>query len=134
MRARPARGRRSSSERGELRFAPGGDLEDLRGRRWSVEGELATLGARVEDGRLLTPDYPDALGRAVVRAAPARPPATCCCRAAPGYEFVDWGGADHVGGGSHGSLHRERLARRAAVVRDGPGAPATRARSGRCRT
>ena len=23
-----------------------------------------------------------------------------------GYEFVDWGGADHVGGGSHGSLHR----------------------------
>jgi hypothetical protein len=27
--------------------------------------------------------------------------------AAPGYEFVDWGGADHVGGGSHGSLHRD---------------------------
>jgi hypothetical protein len=26
--------------------------------------------------------------------------------AAPGHEFVDWGGADHVGGGSHGSLHR----------------------------
>ena len=24
-----------------------------------------------------------------------------------GYEFVDWGGADHVGGGSHGSLHRD---------------------------
>jgi hypothetical protein len=23
-----------------------------------------------------------------------------------GYEFVDWGGQDHVGGGSHGSLHR----------------------------
>ena len=26
--------------------------------------------------------------------------------AAPGCEFADWGGADHVGGGSHGSLHR----------------------------
>ena len=26
--------------------------------------------------------------------------------AAPGYVFADWGGADHVGGGSHGSLHR----------------------------
>ena len=24
-----------------------------------------------------------------------------------GFEFVDWGGADHVGGGSHGSLHRD---------------------------
>ena len=32
--------------------------------------------------------------------------ATSCCRRRPGYEFVDWGGADHVGGGSHGSLHR----------------------------
>ena len=25
--------------------------------------------------------------------------------AGPGYEFVDWGGADHLRGGSHGSLH-----------------------------
>ena len=24
-----------------------------------------------------------------------------------GYEFVDWGGAHHAGGGSHGSLHRD---------------------------
>jgi hypothetical protein len=24
-----------------------------------------------------------------------------------GYEFVDWGGSAHVGGGSHGSLHRD---------------------------
>jgi hypothetical protein len=24
----------------------------------------------------------------------------------PGHEFADWGGHDHVGGGSHGSLHR----------------------------
>jgi hypothetical protein len=24
-----------------------------------------------------------------------------------GHEFVDWGGAHHVGGGSHGSLHRD---------------------------
>ena len=26
--------------------------------------------------------------------------------AALGYECVDWGGSAHVGGGSHGSLHR----------------------------
>lgn len=26
--------------------------------------------------------------------------------AGPAYEFVDWGGAWHPGGGSHGSLHR----------------------------
>jgi type I phosphodiesterase/nucleotide pyrophosphatase len=94
-----------ASERGELRFAPGGDLHDLRGARWSVDGDLATLGARVEDGILKTPDYPDALGR--VWAALTCPTAgDVLLSATPGWEFVDWGGAAHVGGGSHGSLHR----------------------------
>ena len=94
------------SARGELRFAPGGDLVDGRGGSWSVEGDLATIRAEVQDGRLLCTEYPDALAAHLVGAAAARPPATCCCRPRPGYEFVDWGGADHVGGGSHGSMHR----------------------------
>ena len=93
------------SARGELRFAPGGDLVDLRGRRWSVDGDLAALGATVDDGRLLTPDYPDALGR-IWSALTCPTAGDVLLSAAPGYEFVDWGGADHVGGGSHGSLHR----------------------------
>lgn len=93
------------SDRGELRFAPGGDLVDLRGRRWSVDGELATLGARVEEGRLLTPEYPDALGR-VWSALTCPTAGDVLLSAAPGFEFVDWGGAGHVGGGSHGSLHK----------------------------
>jgi predicted AlkP superfamily pyrophosphatase or phosphodiesterase len=94
-----------SSARGELRFAPGGDVEDVRGRRWSVEGELESLGGRIEDGRFLSPEYPGALER--VWSALSCPTAgDVLLSAAPGYEFVDWGGADHVGGGSHGSLHR----------------------------
>ena len=93
------------SSHGELRFAPGGDLVDLRGRRWSIDGDLAALGATVDDGRLLTPDYPDALGR-VWSALTCPTAGDVLLSAAPGYEFVDWGGADHVGGGSHGSLHR----------------------------
>jgi Type I phosphodiesterase / nucleotide pyrophosphatase len=89
----------------ELRFAPGGELSDLRGERWSVEGDLSVLAARIEDGRLLSPDYPDALARvwSALRCANA---GDVLLSAAPAYEFVDWGGADHVGGGSHGSLHR----------------------------
>ncbi len=94
-----------AGDRGELRFAPGGDLTDPRGRRWSVDGDLATLGARVEDGRLLTPDYPDALGR-VWSALTCPTAGDVLLSAAPGFEFVDWGGADHLGGGSHGSLHK----------------------------
>ncbi|ADB54338.1 alkaline phosphatase family protein [Conexibacter woesei] len=94
-----------ASERGELHFAPGGDLVDLRGRRWSVDGELETLGGRIEDGRLLTPDYPDALGR-VWSALTCPTAGDVLLSAGPAYEFVDWGGAAHIGGGSHGSLHR----------------------------
>jgi hypothetical protein len=91
--------------RGELHFAPGGDLVDLRGRRWSIDGDLVTINARVEDGRLITPDYPDALAR-VWSALTCETAGDVLLSAADGYEFVDWGGSAHVGAGSHGSLHR----------------------------
>jgi hypothetical protein len=94
-----------SSPRGELRFAAGGELEDLRGYRWSVEGDLAALGAEIRDGLFVSPDYPDALAR-VWSALNCETAGDLLLSAEPGYEFVDWGGADHVGGGSHGSLHR----------------------------
>ncbi len=72
---------------------------------WSVEGDLATIRAEVQDGRLLCTEYPDALARAW---SALRCPTSgdVLLSAAPGFEFVDWGGADHVGGGSHGSMHR----------------------------
>jgi hypothetical protein len=92
------------SARGELRFAPGGDVEDLRGERWSVDGELAALAAEIRDGRFVSFSYPDALARAW-SALTCPTAGDVLLSAAPGYEFVDWGGADHVGGGSHGSLH-----------------------------
>jgi hypothetical protein len=59
----------------------------------------------VHDGRFISPDYPDALTR-VWSALRCETAGDILLSAAPGYEFVDWGGADHVGGGSHGSLHR----------------------------
>jgi hypothetical protein len=93
------------SGRGELRFAPGSELTDARGRSWDVEGKLSALRAERQDGRFLCTEYPDALGR--IWSALSCPTAgDVLLSAAPGYEFVDWGGADHVGGGSHGSLHR----------------------------
>ena len=91
--------------RGELRFAPGGELADARGESWHVEGDLAVLRAEVQDERFLTTEYPDALTRAW-SALHCDNAGEILLSAAPGYEFVDWGGADHVGGGSHGSLHR----------------------------
>jgi hypothetical protein len=93
------------SPRGQLRFIKGGPIVDPRGERWSVDGELSTLGATIDDGRFHSPDYPDALGR-IWSALECPTAGDVLLSAAPGYEFVDWGGADHVGGGSHGSLHR----------------------------
>ena len=91
---------------GELRFAPDGDVEDPRGRAWSLEGELEVLAATVRDGRLCAPTYPDALTR-VWSALSCPTSGDVLLSAAPGYEFLDWGRQAHVGGGSHGSLHAE---------------------------
>ena len=39
------------------------------------------------------------------RRCAARTSGELLASAAPGFEFLDWGGAHHVGGGSHGALH-----------------------------
>jgi predicted AlkP superfamily pyrophosphatase or phosphodiesterase len=94
----------SSPEHGELRFRPGGELEDPRGAHWNVDGPLAAIDASVQDGRLLTRSYPDVLAR-VWSALTCPSSGEVLLSAAPGYEFLDWGRQAHVGGGSHGSLH-----------------------------
>ena len=35
----------------------------MRAARWSVEGPLHVIDATIQDGRLRTPTYPDALAR-----------------------------------------------------------------------
>ena len=116
---RPARSRASScwpgcERRGGLRrgpstascaSAPAARSPTLRGRRWDVDGDSAALELEAADGLLDSRAYPDALGRIwSLLDAPRR--RRDVISAALGYEFVDWGGADHVSGGSHGSLRR----------------------------
>jgi Type I phosphodiesterase / nucleotide pyrophosphatase len=100
----PSEGVICSPQHGELRFSPGGPLQDARGVRWSVEGSLEVLGAAVEDGLLLSDAYPDALARAW-SALTCPTSGEVLLSAASEYEFLDWGRQAHVGGGSHGSLH-----------------------------
>lgn len=90
---------------GRLAFAPGSGVVDRHGRGWRVSGDLAVLGATIDAGTLVTPDYPDALGR-VWSALHCAHAGDVLASAGPGREFADWGGQDHIGGGSHGSLHR----------------------------
>ncbi|HET9591898.1 MAG TPA: alkaline phosphatase family protein [Solirubrobacterales bacterium] len=93
-------------ERGQcvLRFRPGGEVSDLRGGSWEVEGDLAALEASVADGRLRSETYPDPLAR-VWSALAAPHGGDFIVSLAPGFEAVDWGGVSHAGGGSHGALH-----------------------------
>jgi hypothetical protein len=89
---------------GELRFRPGTGVSDQRVMSWDITGDLAVLGGRIEAGRFVSPDYPNALAR-VWSALHCANGGDVLASAGPGHEFIDWGGAHHIGGGSHGSLH-----------------------------
>ena len=93
------------SPSGQLRFAPGEDLVDRRGRRWALRGDEGVLELSI-GGTVDSATYPDPLGR-IWSALSCPHSGDVLVSAELGYEFVDWGGADHVGGGSHGSLHRD---------------------------
>ena len=94
----------ASPRHGELRFAPGSSVRDRRGVGWDVDGALGAIGAEVRDGRLESPDYPDALARSWA-ALTCPTSGEVLLSAAPGYEFIDWGRQAHIGGSSHRSLH-----------------------------
>ena len=94
------------SPAGELRFAPGDDRVDRPGPRWARPGAAAVRERSTSGGGVDSVTYPDALGR-IWSALSCPHSGDVLASAALGYEFVDWGGADHVGGGSHGSLHRD---------------------------
>jgi hypothetical protein len=87
----------------QLRFSPGAELSDLRGRRWALSGAREVLGLRVRHGTVRSGEFPDALAR-VWDATACETAGDVLLTAAEGVEFTDWGGAGHVGGGSHGSL------------------------------
>ncbi len=100
----PREGVIASAGRGELRFSPGGSTRDVRGASWTVSGALAAIEATVSGGVLESATYPDALARCWA-AIIAPSSGDVLISASPGWEFSDWGGQAHVGGGSHGSLH-----------------------------
>jgi hypothetical protein len=89
----------------QLRFTPGRSVQDLRGAGWDLRGEPGVLAARLQAGRLRSEEYPDPLAR-VFSGLTSPHAGDFLVSLAPGYEAVDWGGASHAGGGSHGSLHR----------------------------
>ena len=70
-----------------------------------MTGDNAALGLSIEDGVVSSDEYPDPLSR-LWSALTCAHSGDVLVSAVPGWEFLDWGGSAHVGGGSHGSLHR----------------------------
>jgi hypothetical protein len=109
----------------ELRFRPGSAVEDLRGARWDLSGDAAAIDGTIEEGVIRSDTYPDPLSR-VWSALCAPHAGDVLVSAALGYECVDWGGSAHVGGGSHGSLHRGDSLGPLLFVGCGPASPGER--------
>jgi predicted AlkP superfamily pyrophosphatase or phosphodiesterase len=102
-----------TKNRGRLRFWPSNEIawrtpnhaRDQWGQRWQWEGDLPAVDAECYRRKLRFGDYPNAFERiacALVSANGGHMWAT----AAPGAEFRLESSLVHVGGGSHGSLHR----------------------------
>jgi Type I phosphodiesterase / nucleotide pyrophosphatase len=116
---RDDQGARVWTSSGEVRFRPGTAERDAFGASWDLDGALEALALERVDGSISSRIYPDALRR--LWSALICPGAgDILVSAAQGYEFVDWGGADHVGGGSHGSLRRGDSLGPLAFVNCGP--------------
>lgn len=107
------------TERGEIRFRPGSAWRDVYGSVWDIDGAHETLELESADGVIASRVYPDCLRRlwSALNCAGAGDVLVSATR---GFEFVDWGGADHVGGGSHGSLRRGDSLGPLAFVNCGP--------------
>jgi hypothetical protein len=70
-----------------------------------VTGDHAALDLSMAGGEVRSGDYPHALAR-LWSALECPRTGDVLVSAKPGYDFLDWGGHSHLGGGSHGSLHR----------------------------
>ncbi|WP_035299276.1 alkaline phosphatase family protein [Brevibacillus thermoruber] len=97
--------RRGASDR-LLRFWKGGPLRDPYGNEWGTEGDLGVLEVEREGRDIRFRTYPDAFSRLYGSLFSQRGP-VLVLSAAEGYEFLSEASPTHLGGGSHGSLHKQ---------------------------
>lgn len=96
---------RSGVRKGELRFRSGGDYTDPFGQTWELDGEPAILDLTVDEKMISYGDFPDALAR-VKSSLHSHPGNFLIANAAPGSEFIGESSPKHIGGASHGGLHK----------------------------
>ncbi|MFC4024370.1 alkaline phosphatase family protein [Oceanobacillus longus] len=97
-----------SEESGDvLTFKPNGKYTDQYEQDWNLDGDISILDLFVDEENKITYwDYPDALAR-LYGALHSHQGRYIIVDAKPGYEFIGEHSPTHLGGGGHGSLHKD---------------------------
>ena len=96
------------SPRGRLEFARAGASpagSDAFGNTWSWSGDPAAVSLEQDGGTIVFSDYPNAFER-IAGVLDLEQSGEIWCTAKPGCEFEVPGGEAHLGGASHGALHK----------------------------
>ncbi|MFM1651483.1 alkaline phosphatase family protein [Brevibacillus sp. B_LB10_24] len=97
--------RRGGTER-TLSFRKGGDKRDCYQGEWTIQGDWQVLDLKESfGGGVDYGDYPDVMSR-LYGALFSQTDQVVVVTAAPGFEFLSECSPTHLGGGSHGSLHK----------------------------
>ena len=96
-----------SGEKNEtFRFHKDGEYTDAYNQSWCMEGNPELLNMTLHNNRIEYGDYPDALAR-IYSSLYSHEGEFIVVSAKPGYEFIGEGSPTHVGGASHGGLHKQ---------------------------
>ncbi|GED72794.1 hypothetical protein BRE01_64960 [Brevibacillus reuszeri] len=89
-----------------LRFWRDGTYPDAYGVKWGIEGDVSVLDVQFDGEQLLFDTYPDAFSR-LYGSLFSQSGHVIAITAAKGYEMLSEYFPTHLGGGSHGSLHKQ---------------------------
>lgn len=97
----------SGDKRGVFSFQQTGEFSDQYGQSWKIEGNTQILDITIKNGHsIVYGDYPDALAR-LYSSFYSHTGNFLVVNTKPGFEFIGEGSPKHVGGASHGSLHKQ---------------------------
>ncbi|CRK82927.1 alkaline phosphatase family protein [Neobacillus massiliamazoniensis] len=91
---------------GNLQFHPEGEFFDEYNQSWSIKGNNEILNLTITENSIEYGEYPDALAR-LYSSFYSHEGEYIIVSAKPGYEFKGEGSPTHVGGASHGGLHKQ---------------------------
>jgi hypothetical protein len=91
---------------GNLQFHPEGEFIDEYNQSWSIKGNNEILNLTITENSIEYGEYPDALAR-LYSSFYSHEGEYIIVSAKPGYEFKGEGSPTHVGGASHGGLHKQ---------------------------